>query len=431
MISILDFGAVGDGTTLCTDAIQRAIDTCSEQGGGRVVVPSGTYLTGTVYLRSHVELHLQSGACLLGSDRPEDYNAEDAYPQNFGSVSEQWRGKHLILALECEDVAITGTGVIDGRGDAFFEEPKFYPDYHWMTGYGWRDGHARAKDKEALRPGQMICFIQCDRVLVENVTMRNSPCWTCFLYGCDNVTVRGIKIFNPLYFGQADGIDVDCCRFVTVSDCIIHTGDDGITFRCSGAWLKDRESICEYVSVTNCVISCSACGFRVGVGVGRIRHIRVSNVVIEKAGYAIQFMTSYNHCGEAHIEDVNFSDISAADLGLLFQLIGDVGSIDGVTMANMRLNGMGGVMIRATDTCEIRNVTLRNIDFRYLPEIEALTERRRASRGENMIFVSNVRGLVMDGVRVFVEDDVRQTWNAVYGEEQCSDVELRNCRFPD
>ena len=94
MISILDFGAIGDASTLCTDAIQAAIDACSAQGGGRVVIPSGTYLMGTIYLRSHVELHLESGACLLGSDRLEDYNDVNAYPQNFGCVSEEWLGKH-------------------------------------------------------------------------------------------------------------------------------------------------------------------------------------------------------------------------------------------------------------------------------------------------------------------------------------------------
>ena len=418
MISILDFGAIGDASTLCTDAIQAAIDACSAQGGGRVVVPSGTYLMGTIYLRSHIELHPESGACLLGSDCLEDYNDVNAYPQNFGCVSEEWLGKHLILALECEDVSITGTGVIDGRGDVFFEEPKFYPDYPWMTGYGWRDGHARAKDKEALRPGQMVCFIQCDRVLVESVTMQNSPCWTCFLYGCDNVTIRGVKIFNPLYFGQTDGIDIDCCRYVTVSDCIIHTGDDGITFRCSGYWLRDRVSICEQVVVTNCVISCSACGFRVGVGEGRIRHIRVSNVVIEKAGYALDFMTSYLHCGEAHIEDVNFSGISAPDLGFLFGIRGDVGSVRRITLENMRLCAMGGVIVSATDTCEMQDITLRNIDLQYLPEQEELTERRRAKRGEDMIHIENVRGLVMDGIRVFVEDGVRQTWSDVYRASQ-------------
>ena len=120
--SILDFGARGDGVTLCTAQICAAINACAESGGGRVTVPAGVYVTGTVVLRDHVELHLEQGAVLKGSTDMEDYNALDAYAQNFSSpVHEKWLGKHLILAVECTDVALTGGGTVDGSGDAFFD----------------------------------------------------------------------------------------------------------------------------------------------------------------------------------------------------------------------------------------------------------------------------------------------------------------------
>lgn len=126
------FGAVGDGATKDTAAVQRALDACAQAGGGRVTVPMGTYLIGSVYLGNRTELHLQKGATLLGSPNLADYNAPDAYPQNFGSKNEGWSAKHLILALEKQGVSITGQGTIDGNGRAFFDDkPQFVGKICW------------------------------------------------------------------------------------------------------------------------------------------------------------------------------------------------------------------------------------------------------------------------------------------------------------
>ena len=130
------FGAIGDGITVSTAAIQAAIDVCHENGGGRVTVPSGVFLTGSIFLKSNVELHLSHGAVIKASEDLDDYNDLDAYPQNFGWAPEEWVGKHLILAIECENVALTGSGVIDGSASAFYEEP------YLITGNCWREGNA-------------------------------------------------------------------------------------------------------------------------------------------------------------------------------------------------------------------------------------------------------------------------------------------------
>ena len=172
--NILDFGAVPGKTELCTKAIQSAIELCAATGGGRVTIPEGEFLSGTIWLKSHVELHLKQGAWLIASDNQEDYNPEDAYVQNFGSASEEWKGQHFILAVEQEDVAITGSGILDGRGDAFFGDERKYGTTSWVQGY------VTAKDKVKLRPGQLICFIECTNVLVKNITLQNTPCWGLF-----------------------------------------------------------------------------------------------------------------------------------------------------------------------------------------------------------------------------------------------------------
>ena len=247
MYSILDFGAKEN--TPSTKSIQAAIDACAANGGGRVVIPSGLYVSGTIWLKSNVELHLEMGAILKASSDIDDYNDEDAYPQNYGVPVENWRGKHFIIALEADNVAITGNGTIDGCGDAFFGTERFFENP-----YCWEGGYITSKDKERLRPGQCVCFIECTNVRVRDIAVKNTPCWSIFFHGCEHVQVRGVRITNPYEFVNTDGLDIDCCRFVTVSDCIIHTGDDAIAIRCDSTKLKNPKP-CEYVAITNCVLS--------------------------------------------------------------------------------------------------------------------------------------------------------------------------------
>jgi len=420
MLSITDYGAVAGGEVLCTAAIQAAIDACHRAGGGRVLVPAGTYRTGTVYLRDRVELHLAHGATLLASENMDDYNAEDAYAQNASSASEGWCGKHLILAVECEDVAITGEGCIDGSADAFFEPvPRFYPDCAWLTGYGWRDGFTRNKDKSVPRPGQMVAFVECRHVRVQNVTLQNAPCWTCHFHGCDFVQVRGVRIHSKPYRGHVDGIDIDCCRFVTVSDCIVEAGDDAITFRCNGAKLRHHDSVCEHVTVTNCVLRASACAFRAGVGTGTVRHVRVSNITVTRAGCLFDAITGYLGHGRAEIYDIHFTNITAPDLGFLFEIDANNAPVRGLSLSNARLCSIAGAKIHASGEGEAQDISLRHLAWEILPEKEALTDHRRARRGEDMLSLFRVRGAFLEDISLKCPETVRATWRDVLHAEEC------------
>lgn len=301
-VVVAHMGAKGDGTTLNTVALQSAIDQVAASGGGRVTIPPGTFRTGTIYLKSHVELHLAQGARLLGSGDLNDYNPTNAFPQNWGSKNEGWSGKHLILALEQDDVAITGEGVIDGNGRAFFaDKPQF-------TGkVCWRDGGINARDAAHQgRPGQMIEFVECRNVRLRDVRIEDSPCWSCFFYGCDNVCVRGLRVENAIRNLNTDGLDIDSCRNVTVSDCLIHTGDDAIAIRGSPSHLKNPARVCENVTVDNCVFYVSADGMRIGVGQGTIRHVRVSNIVVAHAGVGFHVQPIYGK----GVKGVDISDVS-------------------------------------------------------------------------------------------------------------------------
>ena len=177
-INILDFGAKGDGITLNTVAIQNAIDKCSETGGGRVTIPAGVFKSGTIWLRSNVELHLEMGAELLASDNMDDYNDLNAYPQNTRIVKDEgWVGKHLIIAYNIENCAITGLGRINGNCHAFVD--PFYGETI-LANWGWKRGIAVLKDEEKMRPGQLICFVESRRIKVQDITIIDSPAGVSF-----------------------------------------------------------------------------------------------------------------------------------------------------------------------------------------------------------------------------------------------------------
>ena len=419
--NILDYGAVSGGAVLSTSAIQSAIDDCNKNGGGRVVVPAGKFYTGSLYLKDDVELHLEHGAVLIASENINDYNPDDAYVQNYGFAPEEWRAKHLIMAVECNNVAITGTGEINGSGDSFRAEPFISPE---NLGYGWRYGIARVKDKEIMRPGQLICFIESTNIFIQGITVRNSPCWCFFIHGCEYVRIHGIQVFNGKTALNTDGIDIDCSRFVTISDCNIETGDDAITFRCAAYRLKTPK-ICEHVTVTNCNFAVSASAVRVGVGIGTIRHIRVSNITVSRAGVGIHFMTVYGGHGEAFIEDVNFSNISMCDVAWPIKIEGAAGEIKNVTIDNLRAHCFASVKIAPEKLGVVHDIQLRNIDVFMHKEARELEERHRKARGDHMLYAVNTSELSMENVRVFADEDTLATWTSKFKTENCPNLLIK------
>lgn len=397
MFNILSYGAVGDGLKLNTIEIQKAIDDCFASGGGTVVIPTGTFKTGTIWLRSNVELHLEIGATLLASDNLDDYAPEDAYIQNWSPSKEKWRGRHLIIAHEIENVAITGLGKIDGNCLAYVTQymPENGPYYVWSNGL------TKVNDPQRLRPGQMICFIECQHITVSGVTLQNSPCWSCFFHGCEFVSVYGLKINNPIDMLNSDGIDIDTCRMVTVSDCIISTGDDAIAIRCDEDKLKNKDIHCEYVAVSNCYFDSSACGVRVGVGDGIIRHVRISNIVAKRAGFLVTIQSSYLGIGCAKIEDVNFSNISAshADRALTLET-GNGAYIKNVTFDNLRANVAAMSSMICDDDGVMENVTLRNIELFAADKYCDMTEEKLAERGDCILKLRGVKKASLENVQI-------------------------------
>lgn len=281
---VTHFGALGDGKTKNTQAIQEAINAANEADGGIVLIPPGIYLTGSIHLRNHVTLHLSPGATLLGSTDLADYPSNET---TFRSYTDHYVHQSLIAGDNLHDVAITGKGVIKGQGsDRVFSASA--PDW------GFRK-----------RP-YIIRLVSCRNVLIEDVTLRDSPMWVQHYLACDNLTIRGVNVRSRAN-NNNDGLDIDCCRNVRVIGCNISSGDDAICLKSTA----DRP--CEDVVISDCVLSSTCNGFKLGTETnGGFKNITLSNCAMY--------------------------DVSLAAIALL---IVDGGTLDGVIVNNVTMRNVG------------------------------------------------------------------------------------------
>jgi hypothetical protein len=303
---VRDFGATGDGKTLDTTAINRAVEACRAAGGGVVYLAPRTYLSGTVILQSNVTLYLEAGATLLGSKELEDYSAQ-AGPPAKGDANQ----KHLVFAHDAENVGLAGPGRIDGQGPSFWMPNGRVPP---PPADDWQDCIAHGF-KALPRPSPMLEFYNCKNLRIEDVRIENSPGWTLRPINCDNVFIRGISIRNPLYGSNTDGIDPTCCHNVFISDCLIDTGDDAICLKSENPYGGELR-VSKNITITNCVLSGCCNGFKFGTAThGGFENVVITNSVL------------FN-------EEVPLS--SRLECGIAIEMV-DGGWIDGVLISNIRM----------------------------------------------------------------------------------------------
>ena len=312
MYDIRDFGAIGDGVSNDTAAIQRAIDaaaasrdTSDSVSAACVLCPPGTYLSGTLFLRSGVSFHLAEGAVLRASPAPDDYNPHDVVPQNYASPrdGDNTSGGHLLIGVGLERIAIRGPGRIDGNAPAFLRLP---------------DGsHPSSKHEIPWRPAQLVWLCECRGVEIRDIEIADAPYWSCFLHGCEDVVVENAHIhtIREPHTYNGDGLDIDCCRRVAVLRCDISTADDSLTLRANPPRLT-RPSDCAEITVEDCTLSSDCNAIRLGVGNGTIRDCALRRIRIKKTRYAVNAVGAWSRPEHGvDIRRIAFEDLDIDALG--------------------------------------------------------------------------------------------------------------------
>jgi polygalacturonase len=288
--NIRDYGARGDGATLDTRALQSALDAAVQIGGGTIFVPAGKYVIGSIFLRDNTTLFLDAGAVLLGSENPADYPVLRA---RWEGVTQDTHAP-LIAAENARNIALVGRGTIDGRGAS------------------WWQKH-RANTLAAPRP-RLISFMNCTNILIEGVTLTNSPAWTINPVRCENVTVDKVTIINPPDSPNTDGINPDSSRNVHISNCHVDVGDDCVTIK-SGIETEAPElrAPCENITVTNCTMVHGHGGVVIGSEMsGGVRNVVISNCVFVGTDRGIRMKSRRGRGG--FIEDVRVTNIVMTDV---------------------------------------------------------------------------------------------------------------------
>ncbi len=305
--NVRDYGAVPDGSTKSTAAIARAVAACSAAGGGTVHFPAGRYLTGSIQLESNITLDLDAGAVLLYSPDPAD---SPLVPSRW-ECTNAWIHAPLIYANGKENIAIVGRGTLNGQGENWWwrngktparaAEAKPAHDA-WLRLYDRIEAGEKttAKDfefaAEYLRP-TLIEAYGCRNVLIDGVTVTNSPFWILHPLYCENVVVRGVSFIS--WGPNGDGIDVDSCRDVRISDCFFTTGDDCIVIK-SGRDADGRRTArpTEHVAITNCVMYKGHGAIVIGSETsGDIRNVVASNIVAKGTDRGIRIKSMYGRGG--------------------------------------------------------------------------------------------------------------------------------------
>jgi polygalacturonase len=339
---IADFGAIANGRNKNTKAINNAILSCSNNGGGTVVIPKGVWLTGPIVLQKNVNLHLDEGALVVFSCDFNDYQLVKTFFEGWVCYLCQ----SPISARNIENFTITGQGIFDGSGDAWRPTKKlrmalnewkrltasggvlnkyeniWLPTESSRLGYestvqGYIRKNAEESEylpiKDFLRPN-MVSFIDCKKVLLQGVLLQNFPCWTIHLFGCEHLTIDGVKVHNPWYAQYSDTLDLESCWIGEVKNCLLDTGDDAICIK-SGKDEKGRERArpTELFMFRDCKVFRSHGGFLIGSEMSRgVSKLFLTNCTFVDGDMGFRFKSNGHRGGKVHdiyVDGVQMSNI--------------------------------------------------------------------------------------------------------------------------
>ena len=337
--SIKDYGAVADGKTLNTSAFAKTIDACEKAGGGTVIIPAGTWLTGPIEMKSNVNLHVEKGALVLFTPDRNQYPIIRASKNSNSFVVQS-----PISGNDLQNIAITGEGIFDGSGESWRpvkkskvtpaqwekfvssggvltpDEKTWWPSTEAMNGDAYLKSLKGKKDltekdylpaRDFLRP-KLIVFSNCNNVLLDGPTFKNSPMYVFNPGRCTNLTIRNVTIQNEYWAQNGDGIDISACKGVIIYNCTVSAGDDGICMKSSGGKGGDNFEL-ENILIANCIVYKSHGGFVVGSNTdGGMKNIFVTHCNFIGSDIGIRVKSNAGRGGmvkDVYVQDIQMKDI--------------------------------------------------------------------------------------------------------------------------
>ena len=344
-VTVLSFGAVPDGLTLNSKSINQAIESCAKQGGGTVIIPAGSFVTGPIVMQSNINLHLQKGALVIFTS---DFNQYPLVLSSFEGVNAA-RCQSPLVADHLENIAITGEGIMNGNG--FYWRPlkkekvtetqwknhlKEYGGVLTEDGKNWYSSTKALKGflsntigklsegkkladfeevKDFLRPN-MIRIADCKNILIQGVSFENSPAWTTHVTMSEHITIENLTVKNPWFGTNTDALDLESCKNAVIENCHFDTGDDGITIKSGRDAEGRRRGVpTKNVLVNNCVVYHAHGGFVVGSEMsGGVNNMFVGNCTFIGSDIGLRFKTTRGRGGMVEnifVNNVNMLNIPA------------------------------------------------------------------------------------------------------------------------
>lgn len=454
-VSIVDYHAVPGGTVSNTAIINQAITELANQGGGTVIIPEGIWLTGPITLKSHINLHLEKGALLTFDKNPEEY------PVILTDYEGQPRLRAIspIHAFDEENIAITGEGIIDGNGHEWRPLKQFkvtdrqwkarlkkspyvidtkeggiwYPSKSSYEGclagevsYQDPQGPEKATKHYDLYRPVMTNLVRCNRVLIEGVTLQNSPAWNLHPLLCTNVTIRHAFIRNDSFAQNGDGLDLESCRFVDIYGVKFDVGDDAICMKSGkNAVARSIQVPTEHVRIRDCVVYHGHGGFVVGSEMSRcIRDVVIENCLFLGTDTGIRFKSAIGRGGV--VEDIIIRNIQMTDIeteAIIFTM--------GYTLFHLDHEASDEPdRIDPEDIPEFKNITIRDVNclragqamkiegLEQLP-IHDITLENVVIQAKKGIEIKKAKNIYFKNVTVTNQDDLTKTY--VFKDEVLAD----------
>lgn len=455
-VNLKDFGAIGDGSSLCTEAFAKAITALSDKGGGKLTVPQGVWFTGPIVLKSNINLHLEKGAVILFSP---DIDLYPIIETSFEGLDTR-RCQSPIYGIDLENVAITGEGVIDGngeywrpvkrqkvtdsqwkkftsRGGAFKNPNLWYPSEGALKGDRISDMNVpRNLKTEAewneiklfLRP-VMISLVKCKNVWLNGVIFQNSPSWNIHPLMCENVLIEDVLVRNPSFAQNGDGLDLESCKNSLIVNSTFDVGDDGICIK-SG---KDEDGRkrgipCENVIVDGCTVFKGHGGFVVGSEMsGGVKNISVSNCQFLGTDVGLRFKSKRGRGGV--VENIYINNISMFDIqtdAITFDLYyGGKSAVEALADGDDEKNKkVETFKVDETTPCfrniDIEHITCRGarraVYFNGLPEMPVtniVLKNIDINNAEEGIVLNRTEGVLLENINVSAKSHTFDAKNSV------------------